>query len=71
MSMRRPLALPLNVGGKRENIAKLIVSPIALAPSTVTVKMLVVDTGLEAGVRYTTTCIQFVVEPWTGTEALA
>jgi hypothetical protein len=71
MSIRRPLALPLNVGGKRENIAKLIVPPIALAPSIVIVKMFVVDTGLEAGVRYTTTCVQVVVEPDTGTEALA
>lgn len=71
MSMRRPLTLPLNVGGKRENIAKLIVSPIALAPSTVTVKILVVDTGLEVGVRCTMTCIQAVVEPEIGTEAFA
>ena len=70
MSIRRPFALPLNVGGKRENMAKLIVSALALAPSTVTVKLLAVDTGLEAGVRGTTTCVQEAA-PETGTEELA
>jgi hypothetical protein len=69
--MRRPLALPLNVGGNRENIAKLIVSPLALAPSTVTMKLLAVEAGLEAGDRDTSTCVQVVVEPETWTDALA
>jgi hypothetical protein len=69
--MRRPLALPLNVGGNRENIAKWMVSPLALAPSTVTVKLLAVEAGLEVGDRDTSTCVQVVVEPETWTEALA
>jgi len=71
MSIRKPLALPLNVGGKRENIAKWIVSPLALAPSTVTAKILAVEAGFEVGVRATAACVQVVVEPATGTKALA
>jgi len=61
----------LNVGGKRENIAKCIVCPLALPPSTVTAKTLAVEAGLEVGVRDTTACVHVVVEPVTGTEAFA
>jgi hypothetical protein len=58
MSIRIPLGRLLNVGGKSENRAKNIVCPAALAPSTVTVKTLVVADVEELGLKETATCVQ-------------
>lgn len=63
MSTRIPLGRFLKVGGKRENIAKLIVWPEAAAPSTVTVKRLVRALAEVDGVNVTETCFQVVWLP--------
>lgn len=48
----------LKVGGKSDNKLKKIVCPEADAPSTVTVKTLLVEEGEEDGLNETETCVQ-------------
>ena len=71
MSIRIPFGLLLKVGGKRENIAKLIVKPDAAAPSVVMTKTLSVVSGVISEVSETKTCFQLVWSPETKTEAEA
>ena len=70
ISVRIPFALFLNVGGKRENMAKLIVCPDAAVPSTVTAKTLVRLVVPVLGVKEAVTCFQAVwlPESWTVAE---
>jgi hypothetical protein len=60
MSARIPFALFLNVGGKRESMAKLIVCPLAAAPSNVIVKRFAVEDGVVDGLKVTVTCFHAV-----------
>lgn len=63
MSTRIPLSRFLKVGGKRENIAKLMVWPEAAPPSRVTAKTLFVLLALLLGVNEKVTCFQEVWDP--------
>lgn len=63
ISTRIPFGRFLKVGGKSENIAKLIVCPEAAAPSTVTVNRLVRALAEVVGVMVTVICFQVVWLP--------
>lgn len=63
MSTRIPFALFLNVGGKSENRAKLMVWPAAAAPSIETKKTLLVLGAELVGLNLRLTCVHFVVVP--------
>ena len=59
-STRIPLGLFLNVGGKRENREKNAVSPAALSPSKVTLKVLLVSLADAVGLSCTKNSVQLV-----------
>ena len=63
MSTRSPFGLFLNVGGKSEKRAKLIVWPAAAAPSIETKKTLLRFGAERVGLKLTLTCVHFVVVP--------
>jgi hypothetical protein len=63
ISTRIPFARFLNVGGNKENMAKLIVCPDAEAPSKVTVKRFVRALAEVLGVKVTMTCFHAVCWP--------
>jgi hypothetical protein len=60
ISMRMPFSLPLNVGGIKLNMAKLMVAPAAVAPSTVTVKLFEASLADDEGVNVVNACVQEV-----------
>ena len=53
----------MKVGGKRENIAKLMAWPEVEAPSNVMENRLEISPGLVFGVIVAVTCFQVVCEP--------
>ena len=65
MSTRMPFGLFLYVGGKRENIAKLMVCPAAAPPSTETKKVLARSEAEDVGRNERFTWAQVVWEPLT------
>lgn len=58
-----PFGWSLYVGGNKENIAKLIVSPAAAAPSTVTKNVLLLSDALAVGCSVRNTCFHVVCAP--------
>lgn len=71
MSTLKPFARLLNVGGNKENMAKLIICPAALAPSNMIANLFAVDAGEEVGVKDTATCFHVVCDELMGTDAEA
>ncbi len=63
MSIRIPFGLSLNVGGKSENIAKLMVCPAAAAPSIDTKKLLARFDADDFGLKLRLTWVQVVAVP--------
>lgn len=63
ISILMPFGRFLNVGGKRENMAKLIFCPDSAAPSTVTVKLFDVELGVVVGISVTFTWAHAVWAP--------
>lgn len=63
MSTRIPFGLFLKVGGKSENMAKLMVWPAAAAPSIETKKTLLRFGAVLVGLKLRLTCVHFVFEP--------
>ena len=71
MSILKPFVRSLKVGGNKENMAKSMVCPAALAPSNVTVKLFAVDAGEDVGLKDAATCFHAVCDPLIGTDTEA
>jgi len=67
MSILIPFGLSLNVGGNSDNMAKWMVCPLAVSPSSVMANKFAVEGGVIVGTSLILTCFQDVCDPHTRT----